>query len=63
MSNKDTEVKEKKYQIKISEKAVFKFTYYEKAINVASALAMSGYYIRLRKEDSTYVLLVFTDRN
>ena len=54
-------IKDKKIGIK--EKVTFEFGKYENAINVATALAMAGYYIKLRKEDSTrYILQVFTDR-
>lgn len=50
-------------EIGIHEKVTFNFAYYENAINVASALAMSGYYIKLKKNDSaSYTLQVFTDR-
>jgi hypothetical protein len=53
----------KEEKITIKEKVTFTFGYYENAINVATALAMSGYYIKLRKDsNSSYVLIVFTDR-
>ena len=51
-----------KEKINIVEKVTFEFAYYENVMNVAMALAMSGHYIRIRKDGSKYVLIVYTDR-
>ena len=61
MSSSKNKVKKEEY--KITEKVEFRFTYYKNAINVANALVMSGYFIKLRKENFTYILKVFTDRD
>lgn len=49
-------------KISIVEKVTFEFAYYENVMNVAMALAMSGQYIRIRKDGSKYILIVYTDR-
>ena len=47
--------KVKQDKINIFEKVTFEFAYYENVMNVAMALSMSGYYIRIIKSDRKYI--------
>ena len=53
--NKDT-------TISIKEKVTFNFAHIENAKNVAMSLALSGYYVKLRQDGTTYMLEIYTDR-
>ena len=49
-------------EIKIIEKVTFIFGHIDNAKNVAIALALSGYYVRLRQDSGNYILEVYSDR-
>lgn len=49
-------------KIYITEQTRFDFVYYENAVNVATALAMAGFYINIKKDGSKYIVKVYTDR-
>ncbi len=53
---------EKPREITIKEKVSFHFAYEENAKNVAVALSLGGYYIKIGKFDGKYTVDVYTDR-
>ena len=51
-----------KNTIKIAQHTEFEFVYQKNAENVANALALSGFYIKLSYVGGRWILSVYTDR-
>ena len=49
--------------IKIAEYTRFKFAYLENAERVSMALARSGYYIAISREDNFFVVYIYEHKN